>query len=193
MGNSAGYETLNTTTLIMIAVGMIAAVIVIAFGTRLSRRRKAAQAAVEADQGTAAVSGGGLSDNDATDLPAAAEAAAPAPVDAPPAIAPAPPPLAESEVVASAPEPVAPSAPTAAGADDLTRIKGLGPKVAGRLNELGVTSYGQLAALSPADAEALDAQMGNFKGRMARDRWVEQAGYLAKGDTAGFEAAFGRL
>ena len=36
-------------------------------------------------------------------------------------------------------------------------------------------------------------QLYFFKGRITRDRWVEQAGYLARGDTAGFEAQFGKL
>ena len=35
--------------------------------------------------------------------------------------------------------------------------------------------------------------MGAFEGRIARDRLVEQAGYLARGDTDGFEAKFGKL
>ena len=77
--------------------------------------------------------------------------------------------------------------------DPLTTIKGLGPRAAARLGELGITRYDQLAALSGAALEAVDAQMGTFQGRIARDRWVEQAGHLATGDTAGFEAKFGRL
>lgn len=75
----------------------------------------------------------------------------------------------------------------------LTRIKGLGPKVATRLAELGITRVDQLAMLTDDDAEALDAQLGAFRGRIARDRWVEQARFLAAGDVRGFEAVFGRL
>jgi predicted flap endonuclease-1-like 5' DNA nuclease len=77
--------------------------------------------------------------------------------------------------------------------DQLTRLKGLGPKAATRLNELGITRYDQLAALSGDGLATIDAQMGAFQGRIARDRWVEQAGHLAAGDTAGFEAKFGKL
>ncbi len=80
-----------------------------------------------------------------------------------------------------------------AAADVLVSIKGLGPKAAARLNELGITRYDQLAALSDAEADALDAQMGTFRGRMARDRWIEQAGHLAVGDRDRFEAKFGRI
>ena len=77
--------------------------------------------------------------------------------------------------------------------DPLTQLKGLGPKAASRLNELGVTRFEQIASWNEADVTAIDAQMGAFKGRIVRDRWVEQARLLAKGDTAGFEAEFGKL
>ncbi len=75
----------------------------------------------------------------------------------------------------------------------VTTLKGLGPKVAARLSELGVTTVGQIAALTDAEAEALDAELGAFRGRMSRDRWIEQARLLSAGDRTGFEAAFGRL
>lgn len=78
-------------------------------------------------------------------------------------------------------------------ADDLRRIKGLGPKVAARLAELGVTRIDQLASLDADQRLTIDAQLGPFAGRMARDRWVEQAGLLVGGDTAAFEAQFGKL
>lgn len=78
-------------------------------------------------------------------------------------------------------------------ADDLTVLKGLGPKAAAQLNSLGITRYAQIAAWSDQDVAAADARMGAFKGRIVRDRWVEQARYLAAGDRAGFEATFGKL
>jgi predicted flap endonuclease-1-like 5' DNA nuclease len=77
--------------------------------------------------------------------------------------------------------------------DPLTRLKGLGPKAAARLTELGVTRFDQIAAWNDADVDAIDAQMGAFKGRIRRDRWVEQAKLLATGDTAAFEGEFGKL
>lgn len=77
--------------------------------------------------------------------------------------------------------------------DDLTRIKGLGPKAAAQLKLLGITRYAQLGALGPSECAALDAQMGVFRGRLERDRWVEQARYLARGDTKTFEQEFGKL
>lgn len=77
--------------------------------------------------------------------------------------------------------------------DELTRLKGLGPKAAALLNGMGVTRYDQIAAWNDADIARVDAQMGAFKGRIARDRWVEQADYLARDDVQGFEERFGKL
>ena len=116
------------------------------------------------------------------------------PEEAPePAVVPEP--VAEPEPVAK-PAPMhspAPLDPMAATADDLTRMKGVGPRLADRLNSLGIASFAQIAALTPEDADALDARLGDFQGRIHRDRWIEQAGYLARGDITGFEEVFGRL
>lgn len=116
-----------------------------------------------------------------------------------------PAPLAEEPIAAGAPFDASPAtmadptpAPLPSAANDaadapVTTLKGLGPKVAARLGELGITSVGQIAALDDAQADALDAELGTFRGRMARDRWIEQARFLAAGDRAGFEAVFGKL
>jgi predicted flap endonuclease-1-like 5' DNA nuclease len=77
--------------------------------------------------------------------------------------------------------------------DKLTLLKGLGPKAESRLHELGVTRFEQIASWNDADVAAIDGQMGAFKGRIQRDRWVDQAKLLAKGDTEAFEAEFGKL
>jgi predicted flap endonuclease-1-like 5' DNA nuclease len=79
------------------------------------------------------------------------------------------------------------------GRDELTRLKGVGPKFEQALNRLGFYRYDQLARLTYVDIEKLDPQLGTFAGRLDRDRIVEQADYLARGDSAGFEASFGRL
>ena len=89
--------------------------------------------------------------------------------------------------------PVATAAASDGGALALTTVKGLGPKVAAMLAERGITRVDQLAALSPDEASALDLQLGAFTGRMARDRWIEQAKLLAAGETAAYEAEFGKL
>lgn len=77
--------------------------------------------------------------------------------------------------------------------DNLQMIKGVGPKLAEKLNENGIVRFEQLAALSADEADLLDARLGPFKGRLARDRVVEQASYLARGDREGFEARFGKI
>jgi predicted flap endonuclease-1-like 5' DNA nuclease len=77
--------------------------------------------------------------------------------------------------------------------DNLQTMKGVGPKLAAQLNECGITRFEQLARLGPNEVAMVDARMGPFQGRIERDRLVEQACYLARGDTDGFEANFGRL
>jgi predicted flap endonuclease-1-like 5' DNA nuclease len=123
--------------------------------------------------------------------------AAPAVVKPAPEPVPVPEPVAvvvAEDVPAPAPQPVpAPApAPAPAAADDLARIKGVGPKLVALLGELGVTSYAQIAAWSEADVARIDAQLGRFAGRITRDQWVEQAKMLAAGDEAGFTERFGR-
>ena len=77
--------------------------------------------------------------------------------------------------------------------DDLRLMKGVGPKLAAQLNAFGITRFDQLAGLSETEAALLDKRMGAFEGRIARDRLVEQARYLERGDKDGFEAKFGKL
>lgn len=81
----------------------------------------------------------------------------------------------------------------AIGSDDLTRIKGVGPKLVEMLRGLGVTSFQQIADWSDADIDRIDAGLGRFQGRIRRDDWVAQARLLASGDTVAYEARFGRL
>lgn len=81
----------------------------------------------------------------------------------------------------------------AAAGDDLTRIKGVGPKLVEMLRGQGITSFRQIADWSDADIDRVDAELGRFQGRIRRDDWVEQARLLASGDTAGYEARFGKL
>ncbi|WOE75738.1 hypothetical protein [Alterisphingorhabdus coralli] len=77
--------------------------------------------------------------------------------------------------------------------DDLTKIKGLGPKLSTLLGTLGITRYDQIAAWSEADIVEVDGYLGKFAGRITRDNWVDQAGFLAKDDIAGFEAKYGKV
>ena len=77
--------------------------------------------------------------------------------------------------------------------DNLCVMKGVGPKFAEALHAVGFYNFGQLASLSPVEVDRLDKQLGAFAGRITRDRVVEQADYLARNDTDGFEQRFGKL
>src|SRR5205809_5852784 len=77
--------------------------------------------------------------------------------------------------------------------DDLSRLKGVGPKFADALRGAGFNRFDQISSLTPTEIDRLDARLGSFAGRINRDRVVEQADYLARGDTDGFEQKFGKL
>lgn len=77
-------------------------------------------------------------------------------------------------------------------ADDLTQIKGLGTKAEAKLKGFGVTRFEQIASWTEGDIATVDATFGLAK-RIERDRWVEQAGLLARGEIAAFEEKFGQL
>jgi len=66
------------------------------------------------------------------------------------------------------------------GADDLTRISGVGPVIVKKLHALDVTTFAQIAAWTPEDVAEMDEKL-SFKGRIDRDNWLEQAAELAKG------------
>jgi len=84
--------------------------------------------------------------------------------------------------------------PTADGEpDNLQALKGVGPKLAAMLSAQGLTRFDQLANLSPGQVAAIDAELGAFRGRLTRDRVVEQAQYLARGDLDGYSRNFGAL
>lgn len=90
--------------------------------------------------------------------------------------------------------PVHENLPGASGPpDNLQRLKGVGPKFADVLNARGIVRFEQLARLNPHEVERLDAHLGPFRGRLERDRIVEQADYLSRGDEEGFEYRFGKL
>lgn len=77
----------------------------------------------------------------------------------------------------AAPAPKAKAAPKAeaaapaadAGADDLTALNGVGPAAAKKLNEAGITTFAQLAAVE-----------GDVEGVKVKPEWIEQAKELAQ-------------
>lgn len=166
---------ITVTHVVLMAALAAAAILVIWYGALLRRRRKRAETQVE--QNFEAAEEHGATSEPTTSVDAEGVATRSADVPQPTGDAAAPPPTSDGGVFA----------------DDLTQIKGLGPKLAATLAERGITRIDQLAALGPEEEAALDAQLGTFSGRMARDRWVEQARLLSAGDRAGYEAAFGKL
>nr|WP_321455373.1 50S ribosomal protein L21 [uncultured Cohaesibacter sp.] len=79
----------------------------------------------------------------------------------------------------AAPAKAAPVAAAPAGdKDDLKKLKGLGKVMEGKLNELGITTYAQIAAFTAEDIEKAEDAIG-AKGRFERDNWIEQAAALA--------------
>ena len=65
-------------------------------------------------------------------------------------------------------------------ADDLKLLSGVGPAIAKRLAEAGVTSYQQIADLDEAGIAELD-EKANLGGRIEREEWQEQARELMAG------------
>jgi predicted flap endonuclease-1-like 5' DNA nuclease len=63
--------------------------------------------------------------------------------------------------------------------DDLTRIKGVKRVMERTLHDVGVFYFWQIAEWSPQDVEHMHDILPEFKGRIERDEWVEQAGELA--------------
>lgn len=83
-------------------------------------------------------------------------------------------------------KPAAMSAPRDTGADDLTLIKGVGPKLAALLHRMGFYHFDQIANWTAAEVAWVDENLEGFKGRVTRDDWVAQAAVLAEGGKTEF-------
>jgi NADH-quinone oxidoreductase subunit E len=70
-------------------------------------------------------------------------------------------------------------------ADDLKRIKGIGKVNEGRLNELGVFHFDQIAAWSREEIRWVGTYLA-FPGRIDREAWTQQASALANGEETEF-------
>lgn len=69
--------------------------------------------------------------------------------------------------------------PAFGGADDLTRIDGVGPMLRKMLNDIGVFYFWQMAEWTPEETAYVDSRLKHFQGRIDRDDWVNQARRLA--------------
>lgn len=59
--------------------------------------------------------------------------------------------------------------------DDLKMINGIGPALEGKLNTAGFCAYRQIANLTDADINRLEAEVIHLRGRIHRDDWIGQA------------------
>lgn len=75
--------------------------------------------------------------------------------------------------------------PRGGKADDLKKLKGVGPKLEATLHELGFYHFDQVANWGPAEVAWVDSRL-KFKGRIERDGWIEQARTLAAGEDTEF-------
>ena len=127
-------------------------------------RAKAASATNPSASGTAGGTGGGTTSAYAASPPTSSAPAAGTAGGTTPAY------------VAATP---ASPAPASGEGDDLTKIKGIGQVLKGKLNRLGITTFKQIAEFTEADIERVNAEL-DFPGRIERERWVEQARDFAR-------------
>ncbi len=64
--------------------------------------------------------------------------------------------------------------------DDLKRISGVGPVLEKTLNDLGIYQFRQIALFNQEDIDWVSKHLEQFKGRIERDDWVNQAHELYK-------------
>lgn len=69
--------------------------------------------------------------------------------------------------------------------DDLKRIRGIGVLIEKKLNSMGVTRYEQIAKWTSTDIDRVSHVL-DFRGRIERENWVEQARILASGGQTEF-------
>ncbi len=77
-------------------------------------------------------------------------------------------------------EAVAAEPAAASGEDDLTKISGVGPVLAGKLAEIGFSTIAQIAELTAEQVNEIDEKL-NFKGRIEREDWIGQAKSMIAG------------
>ncbi|MEL6704020.1 MAG: 30S ribosomal protein S16 [Bacteroidota bacterium] len=116
--------------------------------------------------------------------PAAEAATEEAPAEEAPAVE------APADETPAAEEAPAEEAPTEeAKADDLTKLYGVGKVFATALTNAGVTTFAQLAEQSLEQLRGIIAEGSDTSDAAANEEtWAKQAGFLAAGDKAGFDA-----
>jgi NADH-quinone oxidoreductase subunit E len=78
-------------------------------------------------------------------------------------------------------EPELLTAPRGGTGDDLSLIWGVADKVVEKLNAIGIWHFDQIAKWTPENVAWFEGRLDGFKGRVKRDKWIEQAQKLASG------------
>ena len=73
----------------------------------------------------------------------------------------------------------------ASSSHDLKRIRGIGVLIERKLNSMGVTTYDHIANWTADDVDRVSQSL-DFKGRIERENWVEQARILSAGGQTEF-------
>jgi len=76
-------------------------------------------------------------------------------------------------------KPAPPAKKASVAPDNLQQIKGIGAVLEKKLNAMGIERFEQIANWTDGDIAEVDEQL-NFRGRIQREKWVEQAQELAK-------------
>ena len=59
--------------------------------------------------------------------------------------------------------------------DDLKQIRGIGPYIENKLNEIGITCFSQIAKFNDVEISFISQNIGSFPGRIKRDNWMRSA------------------
>jgi len=82
-------------------------------------------------------------------------------------------------------------APVGVAPDNLQLISGVGPVLERNLHAVGITTWAQVAKLTPEQIAEVEGELG-FKGRVLRDKWIEQADVLSRGGVEEYRKVFGK-
>ena len=69
--------------------------------------------------------------------------------------------------------------------EDLKRIRGIGVLIEKKLNSMGVVTYEHIANWTADDIDRISQSL-DFKGRIERENWIEQARILSAGGQTEF-------
>jgi len=100
-------------------------------------------------------------------------------------------PSSATEQSTDADEPVLLSSANQGPADDLKKIKGVGPQLEGLLNSLGIFYFHQIADWTDDNVAWVDRRL-KFPGRITRENWVDQASVLREGGETEFAKRYNK-